>query len=53
MNASEPVDILLIGNNPADAIMIRHALKDTDLNFRLRHVEDGGEAVQFIQKKLA
>ncbi len=50
MNTSEPVDILLIEDNPVDALMIRHTLKDTDFNFRLHHVEDGEEAVQFIQR---
>jgi len=50
MNKSESVDILLIEDNPVDAIMIKHTLKDTDFNFRLHHVEDGGEAVQYIRK---
>jgi two-component system, chemotaxis family, response regulator Rcp1 len=50
MNKSESVDILLIEDNPVDAILIKHTLKDTDLNFRLHHVEDGEAAVKFIQR---
>lgn len=44
----DPVDILLVEDNPQDAELIQRALKKRNLANQLFVVEDGAEAVDFI-----
>jgi CheY-like chemotaxis protein len=46
--AIEPVDLLLIEDQPSDAELALRALRDLDLGKRLRLVKDGAEALDFI-----
>jgi two-component system response regulator len=48
MTAIEPVDLLLVEDQPSDAELALRALRDLDLGKRLRLVEDGAEALDFI-----
>ncbi len=50
MSTSGPIDILLIEDDPVNAIVMKSILNDTDLKFRLHHVEDGEEALHFVQR---
>lgn len=47
----EPFDILLIEDEPADANLVRLALKENKIRCRLHHVFDGVEALAFLQRK--
>jgi len=42
-----PLQIVVIEDNPADVLLIREALKEQGLEFILRVIEDGQEAVTF------
>jgi len=46
--AIEPVDLLLIEDQPSDAELALRALRDLDLGKRVQLVEDGAEALDFI-----
>jgi CheY-like chemotaxis protein len=46
--AIEPVDLLLIEDQPSDAELALRALRDLNLGKRLELVEDGAEALDFI-----
>jgi CheY-like chemotaxis protein len=46
--AIEPVDLLLIEDQPSDAELALRALRDLDLGKHLQLVEDGAEALDFI-----
>ena len=48
MNNMEPVDILLVEDNPRDAELTLRAFKKRNLDNRLYVVEDGAEALDFI-----
>jgi two-component system response regulator len=48
MNHLDPVDILLVEDNPQDAELTMRALKKRNLANRLFVVEDGAEALDFI-----
>ncbi len=48
---AEPFDILLVEDEPADANLVRLALKENKLCCRLHHVVDGVEALAFLQHK--
>ena len=48
MDKMDPVDILLVEDNPDDANLTRRALKKNNLANRLIIIEDGAEAVDFI-----
>jgi two-component system, chemotaxis family, response regulator Rcp1 len=43
-----PAEILLVEDNPVDALMTREALKDGKICNRLHVVEDGEEAMDFL-----
>lgn len=47
-NHSDPVDILLVEDNPLDVEMIIRALKKHNLSNKLHVAEDGVEALDFI-----
>lgn len=47
----EPVEILLIEDNPADARLTREALRDAKIHNRLHTVADGIEAMKFLRRE--
>jgi len=47
----EPVEILLIEDNPGDARLAEEALKDSKVSNELYHVEDGVQAMQFLRQQ--
>jgi CheY-like chemotaxis protein len=48
---TEPIEILLVEDNPGDARLAVEALKDSKINNRLYHVKDGVEAMQFLHRQ--
>ena len=46
---TEPINILLVEDNPGDARLAVEALKDSKIRNQLYHVEDGVEAMQFLR----
>ena len=48
MNASTPVEILLVEDNPDDAEVTLRALKKHNLGNRVEWVKDGAEALHFL-----
>jgi chemotaxis family two-component system response regulator Rcp1 len=53
MNKSnfEPVEILLVEDNPGDTRLTIEALKESKINNTLHTVEDGQQALDYLQKK--
>lgn len=47
----EPVEILLVEDNPGDTRLTIEALKESKINNKLNTVEDGVEALKYLQKK--
>jgi chemotaxis family two-component system response regulator Rcp1 len=47
----EPIDILVIEDNPGDARLIKEVLNENNGNYRLHIVEDGVEAINFLRKE--
>ncbi len=45
---SKTVEILLVEDNPVDVLVMKHALKATNIVNRLHVVEDGEEAMAFL-----
>jgi len=48
MSESEPIDILLVEDNPSDAELALHALKKCKVANHIVHVRDGAEALDFL-----
>lgn len=48
MPDQEPVDILLVEDEVADACLVKLALRETGMAARLHHVLDGSEALAFL-----
>ena len=48
---SEPIEILLVEDNPGDARLAEETLKDSKINNNLYHVKDGVEAMQFLRRQ--
>jgi chemotaxis family two-component system response regulator Rcp1 len=48
---TEPIEILLVEDNPGDARLAVEALKDGKVRNNLYHVEDGVEAMQFLHRQ--
>lgn len=46
-----PVDILLVEDEPADACLVKLALREVTRPSRLHHVLDGSEALAFLQRQ--
>src|SRR5271154_1673602 len=51
MPESEPVEILLVEDNPSDAELALHALKKCKLANHILHVRDGAEALDFLFRR--
>lgn len=47
----EPVEILLVEDNPADTRLTREALRDAKIHNRLHTVADGIEALKFLRRE--
>ena len=48
---TEPIDILLVEDNPGDARLATEALKESKVNNTLHSVADGVEAMQFLRRE--
>ena len=48
---NEPIEILLVEDNPGDARLAVEALKDSKINNNLYHVKDGVEAMDFLRRQ--
>ena len=48
---AEPIEILLVEDNPGDARLAVEGLKDSKVNNSLHHVEDGVEAMRFLHRE--
>jgi two-component system, chemotaxis family, response regulator Rcp1 len=48
---TEPIEILLVEDNPGDARLAVEALKDSKVSNNLYHVRDGVEAMQFLHRR--
>ncbi len=48
---NEPIEILLVEDNPGDARLAVEALKDSKINNNLYHVKDGVEAMDFLRRR--
>jgi CheY-like chemotaxis protein len=49
--ARDPVDILLVEDNPADVVLTREALRDRASRSRLHVVGDAGAALDFLRHR--
>jgi CheY-like chemotaxis protein len=47
----EPIDILVVEDNPGDARLIKEVLSESKSSYRLHIVEDGVEAMDFLNKE--
>ncbi len=45
------LDVLLIEDDPGDALMIREAFDHHDIRHNLHHVADGVEAIRFLRRE--
>lgn len=50
-NPGKPIEILLVEDNPGDARLAMEALKDAKVNNNLHVVEDGVEAMTYLDRK--
>lgn len=48
---SNPIEILLVEDNPGDIRLTKEALKDSKLNNNLNIVQDGVEAMAFLRQE--
>lgn len=48
---TEPFDVLLVEDEPADANLVRLALKEGKINCRLHHAMDGVQALAFLHRE--
>ncbi|MBX9257877.1 response regulator [Desmonostoc muscorum CCALA 125] len=46
-----PIEVLLVEDNPGDALLTRIALEDSKISIHLNVVEDGVEAMAFLRKQ--
>ncbi|MGZ7109512.1 MAG: hypothetical protein ACXVHW_11120, partial [Methanobacterium sp.] len=51
MDYLNPVDILLVEDNPADARLIINHFKNSSFNIIIRHVVDGAEALDYLYQR--
>src|ERR687891_91180 len=48
---TEPIEILLVEDNPGDARLAAEALKENKVRNNLHHVLDGVEAMRFLRRE--
>jgi CheY-like chemotaxis protein len=51
LSALMPIEVLLVEDNPGDALLTRIALEDSKISVHLNVVEDGVEAMAFLRKQ--
>ena len=51
MPNTEPIEILLVEDNPGDARLAQEALKESKVHNNLHHVVDGVEAMAFLRRQ--
>ena len=51
MSNTEPIEILLVEDNPGDARLAQEALKESKVHNNLHHVSDGVEAMAFLRRR--
>ncbi|MDZ7956930.1 MAG: response regulator [Aulosira sp. DedQUE10] len=51
LSAFMPIEVLLVEDNPGDALLTRIALEDSKISVHLNVVEDGVEAMAFLRKQ--
>lgn len=49
--AKQPIEVLLVEDNPGDVLLTQLALKNTKLIGKLNVVEDGAEAIAYLRKE--
>ena len=49
ITASKIFRILVVEDNPADVYLLRRALKQADVNYELKVIDDGAEALAFVR----
>jgi len=45
------IRILVVEDNPADVMLLRWALETAELDFELTVIDDGGDALAFVQQR--
>lgn len=51
MNRGEPIDILIVEDNPGDVDLIRQSFKDFKIANDLHEVKDGVEALRYLRRQ--
>jgi len=51
MPNTEPIEILLVEDNPGDARLAQEALEESKVQNNLHHVADGVEAMRFLRRE--
>jgi len=51
MKQQKDINILLVEDNRGDVVLIKESFKEISLGFKLNVVEDGEEAVSYIEKR--
>lgn len=51
MNSSDPIEVLLVEDNPADARLLQEALETTASETTLHFVESGTDAMDFLTQR--
>lgn len=51
MSPSNPIEILIVDDNPGDVRIIQEAMKESKVSSRLHTATDGNEALAFLQRK--
>jgi CheY-like chemotaxis protein len=51
MMTKQQITLLLVEDNPGDARLTQEALKDINYRMKVQHVNDGVEALAFLQKE--
>ncbi len=46
-----PIDVLMIEDNPGDIVLMKEALKRTDLSYRITIVRNGMDAMEYLLKQ--
>src|SRR5215468_10049461 len=49
--ATEPVEVLLVEDNPGDVLLTREALRDGKVHTRLNVVTDGEQALAYLRRQ--
>jgi len=51
MDITQPIEILLVEDNPGDARLTQEALREGHVRNRLHHARDGVEAMEFVRRE--